>query len=234
MPHIVSSFDQKIARLEGTIERMGVLAASQLDRALDALERNDVDLARAIPPDDAEIDALHAQLDEQVILFLALRAPVAVDLRTAITALRIAGELERIADHARSIAKRVLALQDTPAHPPVQPLVRMGRTVHQLVIGVMEANKMRAPAQALEIWHQDQAIDTQYSGAFRELLTYMMEDTRLLAACSHMVFLAKDIERIGDHATNIGEMVYYRETGQTLGLARPKADTTAFPSEPAD
>ncbi|MEA4837691.1 MAG: phosphate signaling complex protein PhoU [Rhodospirillaceae bacterium] len=234
MPHIVSSFDQKIARLEGTIERMGVLAASQLDRALDALERHDVDLARAIPPDDAEIDALHAQLDEQVILFLALRAPVAVDLRTAITALRIAGELERIADHARSIAKRVLALQDTPAHPPVQPLVRMGRTVHQLVVGVMEADKMRAPERALEIWHQDQAIDTQYSGAFRELLTYMMENTRLLAACSHMVFLAKDIERIGDHATNIGEMVYYRETGQTLDMARPKADTTAFPSAPAD
>jgi len=225
-PHILKSFDEALNTLHGQVSRMGVLAEHQLGRAIQALaERND-ELAGNVVQADAEIDALEAAANDQVVRVLALRAPVADDLRVVLTALKVAGALERVADYAANIAKRSIVLSSLPQVPTVRPLQRLGKLVHGLLAEALTAYEERDADKALEVWNRDKEVDEQYSGLFRELLTYMMEDSRNITPCSHLLFIAKNIERIGDHTTNICEMAYFLTTGHPIEGARPKNDTS--------
>ncbi|OIR06154.1 phosphate-specific transport system accessory protein PhoU [mine drainage metagenome] len=225
-PHIVKSFDEALNTLHAQVSRMGVLAEHQLGLAVQALvDRND-ELAGQIVQSDAEIDDLEAAANDQVIRVLALRAPVADDLRVVITALKIASTLERIADYAANIAKRSIVLTAMPAVPTVRPLQRLGKLVQGLLADALTAYHEENAELALQVWTRDKEVDEQYSGLFRELLTYMMEDSRNITPCSHLLFVAKNIERIGDHATNIAEMAHFLASGSPIEGTRPKNDTT--------
>lgn len=225
--HIVSSYDQKLAQLRDLVVELGQRAEHQADLALEALSTLDPGAAQRVREAEPHIGELRRRIDDEVVLLLALRAPVADDLRTAVTAIRIAKDLARAADRARNVARRVISLAELPAAPPAQSVVLMGRSVLDLLSRVMAAYRAEDAEQAMAAWHEDKDIDERYSSIFREMLTYMMADSRLLAGASHLIFIAKDLERIGDHATNIGEMVYYQVTGKELPMARPKADTSA-------
>jgi len=226
-PHIVKSFDEALNVLHQQVSRMGALAEHQLTLAIEALVSRNDDLAHKIIQADAEIDALEASANEQVLRVLALRAPVADDLRVVITALKVAGDLERIADYAANIAKRALVLNTQPVIlPSVRPLQTLGKLVLSLLSEILTAYEEPNPEKALAAWKRDQEVDAQYSSLFRELLTYMMEDPRNITPCSHLLFIAKNIERIGDHATNIAEMAYFLATGNSIEGVRPKNDTS--------
>ncbi|CAA7621764.1 Phosphate-specific transport system accessory protein PhoU homolog [Magnetospirillum sp. LM-5] len=222
--HIVKSYDEQLKRLHDAISRMGGLAERQLELSLKAVETRDDTLAGEVVASDAAIDADEHFVNEQTVRLLALRAPVADDLRTVIASLKIAADLERIADHAANNAKRTLVLNQAAPLAPVRTLLRMGRLVQELLAQVLAAYLQHDAAQALAVRARDQEVDALYSSLFREILTYMMEDPRTITACSHLMFMAKNIERIGDHATNIAEMSYFLITGQSLADQRPKGD----------
>ena len=225
-PHIVKSFDEALGILHGQVSRMGVLAEHQLGRAIQALaDRND-ELASQVVQADVDIDDLEAAANDQVVRVLALRAPVADDLRNVLTSLKIASALERIGDYAANIAKRSIVLSSMPLVPTVRPLQRLGKLVHGLLAEALTAYEEKDADKALDVWKRDKEVDEQYSGLFRELLTYMMEDSRNITPCSHLLFIAKNIERIGDHTTNICEMAYFLTTGHPVEGARPKNDTS--------
>ncbi|HTH15120.1 MAG TPA: phosphate signaling complex protein PhoU [Magnetospirillum sp.] len=226
--HIVKSFDEELKRLQDSLARMGGLAESQLKSAIEALERRDSDLATQVMNDDIKVDDCEAFINEQTVRLLVLRAPVADDLRTVIAALKAAGDLERIADHAANAAKRALVLNQLPTAAPMRTLVRMGRLVQGLLGEVLAAYLTHDAETALAVRARDQEVDDLYSSLFREILTYMMEDPRTITACTHLMFIAKNIERIGDHATNIAEMTYFLVTGRKLNDQRPKRDTSAL------
>lgn len=225
--HIVKSFDDELGRLEETLARMGGLAESQLAAFLNALTERDSDAAARVVGEDAKIDALDAQVNEMAVRLLALRNPLADDLRAVITALKMSGELERIADHAASSAKRVLVLNQMPPIGSARAVVRMGWLVVEMIKDVLDAYLSRDAEKALAVWNRDQEVDDLYSSVFRELLTYMLEDTRNITACTHLLFVAKNLERVGDHATNIAEMTHYLATGESLRASRPKRDVTS-------
>ncbi|MBF0326302.1 MAG: phosphate signaling complex protein PhoU [Alphaproteobacteria bacterium] len=222
--HIVKSYDEQLKRLHDAISRMGGLAERQLELSMKAVETRDDTLAGEVVASDAAIDADEHFVNEQTVRLLALRAPVADDLRTVIASLKIAADLERIADHAANNAKRTLVLNQAAPLAPVRTLLRMGRLVQELLAQVLAAYLQHDAAQALAVRARDQEVDALYSSLFREILTYMMEDPRTITACSHLMFMAKNIERIGDHATNIAEMSYFLITGQSLADQRPKGD----------
>jgi len=227
-PHIVKSFDEALSILHGQVSRMGVLTEHQLGRSIQALADRDDELAGQVVQADHEIDELEAAANDQVVRVLALRAPVADDLRVVLTALKVAAALERIGDYAANISKRSIVLTSLPQVPTVRPLQRLGRLVHGLLSEALNAYEERDADKALKVWNCDKEVDEQYSGLFRELLTYMMEDSRNITPCSHLLFIAKNIERIGDHTTNICEMVYFLTTGHPIEGARPKNDTSSF------
>ncbi|HVI51127.1 MAG TPA: phosphate signaling complex protein PhoU [Candidatus Sulfotelmatobacter sp.] len=227
-PHIVKSFDEALRILHGQVSRMGVLTEHQLGRSIHALAERDDEMAGQVVQADHEIDALEAAANDQVVRVLALRAPVADDLRVVLTALKVAAALERIADYAANIAKRSIVLTSLPQVPTVRPLQRLGKLVHGLLAEALTAYEERDAEKALSVWNRDKEVDEQYSGLFRELLTYMMEDSRNITPCSHLLFIAKNIERIGDHTTNICEMVYFLTTGHPIEGARPKNDTSSY------
>ncbi len=227
-PHIVKSYDEQLLKLHNIVNEMGELALRQFDASLKALvDRDPAQAAQAIDT-ESRIDTLEHAANEQVVRLLALRAPVADDLRVVVTGLKIASTLESIADYAASIAERALQLAELSKVPSTRSLNRMAGLVHELLGEVMEAYRSNDFHKALEVWHRDKEVDAQYSSLFRELLTYMMEDTRNVASCSHLMFVAKHVERIGDLTTNIGEMVYFLSTGETLTGERPKGDTSSF------
>ena len=212
--HIVKSFDEELKRLQDALARMGGLTEQQLRGAIDALERRDSELATRIMNDDSRVDECEVFVNDQTIRLLALRSPVADDLRAVIATLKAAGDLERIADHAANAAKR--------------SLVRMGKLVQGLLAEVLAAYLSHDAERALAVRSRDQEVDDLYSSLFREILTYMMEDPRTITACTHLMFIAKNIERIGDHATNIAEMTYFLVTGRNLNDQRPKRDTSSL------
>ncbi len=226
--HTVRSLDEALQRLDDALVRMTALAEAALAGCLDALAQRDSDLARAVVQGDAEIDELEHFVSEQTVRLLALRAPVADDLRRVITALKVAGDLERIADHAANTARRAQVLNESPTVAPLRPLLRLGHVVQELLRTTMDAYMNGDAEQALAARNRDEEVDERYSSLFREILTYMMEDPRTITAGSHLMFIAKNIERIGDHATNIAEMTYYRVTGRTLGTDRPKRDVSSL------
>ncbi len=226
--HIVKSFDEELKRLQDALARMGGLTEQQLRGAIDALERRDSDLATRIMNDDSRVDECEAFVNEQTIRLLALRSPVADDLRAVIATLKAAGDLERIADHAANAAKRSLVLNQMPPVAPMRSLVRMGKLVQGLLAEVLAAYLSHDAEKALAVRSRDQEVDDLYSSLFREILTYMMEDPRTITACTHLMFIAKNIERVGDHATNIAEMTYFLVTGRNLNDQRPKRDTSSL------
>jgi len=226
--HIMKSYDEELSRLSKTIVEMGGLAESQLATAIEAVAKRDSELAARVVEGDARVDELERESDNLAIRILALRQPMARDLREIFAALKIGSDLERICDYAANVAKRSIALAQTPPIQPVYALPRMGALALALVKDVIDAYVERDADKALDVWRRDEELDEMYSSLFREFLTYMMEDPRNIGACTHLLFMAKNIERIGDHATNIAERLYYLVHGQALTEMRPKGDKSSL------
>ena len=226
--HIIKSYDEELGRLNKMIVEMGGLAESQLAAAIDAVMKRDSDLAASVIEGDTKVDQLERELDNLAIRLLALRQPMARDLREIVVALKIGSDLERICDYAANVAKRSIALSQSPPLQPVYALPRMARLALVLVKEVIDAFVERDTDKALAVWNRDEELDEMYASLFREFLTYMMEDPRIIGACTHLLFMAKNIERIGDHATNIAEYVYFLVHGTPLEQVRPKGDKSSL------
>ncbi|MGE5506183.1 MAG: phosphate signaling complex protein PhoU [Actinomycetota bacterium] len=224
--HIVKSFDAELARLRRTVAIMGGRAERQLRAALAALAARDVEAARQVIADDRALDAADAEINEMAVRVLALRAPVADDLRIVVTALKVSAELERIADLAANVAKRAAAMAHAAPLPAARTAVRLGDTVAGRIADVVAALDACDADAAMAVWHGDAEIDDLYSSLFREILTYMMEDPRTISAATQLMFVAKNLERCGDHATNIAEMVHFLCRGVPVLEGRPKADSS--------
>jgi phosphate transport system protein len=222
--HIIKSYDEELDRLSKMIVEMGGLAESQLADAIEAVVRRDSALAARVIQDDDKVDQLERDLDNLAIRLLALRQPMARDLREIVAALKIAADIERICDYAANVAKRSIALAQSPPVQLVHALPRMAHLAQLLVKDVIDAYVARDADKAIVVWNRDEELDEMYSSVFREFLTYMMEDPRNIGACTHLLFMAKNIERIGDHATNIAENLYYLVHGTPLTEVRPKGD----------
>jgi phosphate transport system protein len=226
--HIVKAFDEQLERLSNMISRMGGIAEGQIAGAIQAVIKRDADLAASVVEADHKVDVLEREIDEQAVSLLALRQPMAGDLRTVVSALRIASDVERIADYAANVAKRAIALAQMAPVRPVFQIPRMGMVARDMVRDVLDAYVSHNVEKAVAVWNRDEELDEIYSSLFRELLTYMMEDPRNITACTHLLFIAKNIERIGDHVTNIAETIHYLVVGKPLLGARPKGDFTSF------
>jgi phosphate transport system protein len=227
--HTTKAFDVDLQEITRKVAEMGGLAERQIADAARALVERDTDLAERVIGTDPTIDAMQHDIEEKAILTIARRQPMAIDLREIIGAMRVCNDLERIGDHAKHIGKRVVAL-DLDMHP--QKLIRgvehMATLVEALLKRVLDAYASHDVAAALAVWNGDEEVDAICTSLFRELLTYMMEDARNITFCMHLMFCAKDIERMGDHATNIAETVYYMIEGRPITDQRPKGDTTSF------
>ena len=221
--HILKSYDAEQKRLLDETLRMGEMAAAQLEAALDVVQRRDDKAAARIVANDEAIDALEHEVSHDVMK-LALRGPMARDLREILAAIRIAADIERIGDYAANVAKRSMALNTAPALPHVAGLQLIGRLAVKQVRDVMAAYRDCDIEAAQRVRASDAEIDAAYTGLFRELLTYMMEDARAITPCTHLLFMAKNIERIGDHATNIAENVWFLVRGDDALPPREKAD----------
>ncbi len=230
--HIVKAFTEQLEALAASVAQMGGLAEAQLADAIDAIAKRDSALAEKTIAGDPRIDALQSQIEDQALKLLALRQPMAIDLRETLAAIKIASELERVGDLAKNIAKRALVLNREPPIRLTQSLARMGRAALSQLKLVLDAYSDRDSAGAEAVWKNDGEIDEIYNSLFRELLTYMMEDPRTIGLCTHLLFVAKNIERTGDHATNIAETVYHMVTGGHLAIDRPKADVTSTTTVP--
>ncbi len=226
--HIVRSFDEQLESLKRTIVQMGGMAESQLEAAIQSVVRRDATLAGKVVRLDERLDAYEHDIDASAVRTLALRQPMAADLRAIIAALKIAADLERVGDLAANVAKRAIALSQMPAVRPVGGIPRMGRLVQEIIKEVLDAYTEADLEKALNAWHRDEEADELYTSLFRETLTYMMEDPRNISPCTHILFIAKNIERIGDHATNIAETTHFLITGEPITRARPKGDTSSF------
>ena len=226
--HTIRAFDTDLQELANKIAEMARLDGEQIADAIEALVKRDTTLAERVIATDDQVDALQRAIEEKAVATIARRQPMAVDLREIVGALRIANDLERVGDLAENIAKRVLLLtEDWRIHEVVLQLQRMVDLVRGQLARVLQSYESRDVALALGVWRKDQEIDALNGSLFRELLTYMMEDPRNITFGSHMLFCAKNIERMGDHATNIAETVYYIVEGRELTEARPKADVTS-------
>ncbi len=227
--HLVKSFDEELRVLDARISEMGGLAEAQLAQALQALRERDTALSEAVIAADVRVDALEHDVQDQVLQMLALRQPMAVDLRQILSAIKIAGHLERVADYAKNTAKRTIVLARTPIPTRgVGGIERVGRLAQGSLKDALDAFAQRDLARARAVWARDEEIDDAYNGVFRELLTYMIEDPRTITACTHLMFIAKNIERIGDHVTNVVELVGFRVTGTTFGDDRPKSQGAMY------
>ena len=225
--HTVKSFDEELSALRGLVSQMGGQAEAQIAAAIQAIVARDPESAPNIVARDKAIDALEQEIEQLAITIIARRAPMADDLREVIGAMKIASIIERIADYAKNIAKRSTVLA---AATPVEPVViipEMGRAVSGMVKKALDAYVGRDAAMAIQVCDSDQQVDDLYNSLFRSLLTYMMENPHLITPSTHLLFIAKNLERIGDHATNIAEIVHYSVTGQ-MPSERPKGDSTSY------
>jgi phosphate transport system protein len=221
--HIVKAFDSELGGFRQKIAEMGGIAEQMVSDAVDALQRRDLDLASAVRAMDQRLDILQREVEESAVLILTRRQPMANDLREVIATIRIASDLERTGDLAKNIAKRVLVLESGLQLPrAVNGLVHLSRLAMTQLNMVLDSYANRSVEQAVAVWKADGDIDALHTSIFRELLTYMMEDPRNITFCTHLLFSAKNLERIGDHATNIAETVHFLVTGQTLPVDRPK------------
>ena len=226
--HTHKAFDTDLQDLSRMIAEMGGLAERQIGDAIDALNRHDADLSRSIIAEDAKIDLLQREIEEKAILTIARRQPMAIDLRDIVGALRVSNDLERIGDLAKNIAKRVMVLDgELNLQKVMRGVEHMTELVLTQIKDVLDAYSRRDVTKALAVWRGDEEVDAVNNSLFRELLTYMMEDPRNISVCIHLLFCAKNIERMGDHATNIAETIYYMVEGRPLPDERPKGDNTS-------
>src|ERR1700761_6832571 len=230
--HTVKAFSEQLESLSSGVAQMGGLAEAQLADAIEAIAKRDTKLAEGAIAGDPRIDELQQAIEDQAMKLLALRQPMAVDLRETLAAIKTASELERIGDLAKNIAKRALVLNREPPIRLTQSLARMGRAALSQLKQVLDSFSNRNAEEAEAVWNRDGEIDEIYNSLFRELLTYMMEDPRTIGLCTHLLFVAKNIERSGDHCTNIAEVVYHMVKAGHLTAARPKADITSETSVP--
>lgn len=228
LEHTVKSYDEELKLLDNKIAQMGGLAERQLADAFDALERRDPQLAERVIAGDSRIDELEHVLQEHVIEIIAKRQPIAIDLRQIMAVLSICGDLERIGDLAKNIAKRAHAIApESHPRPIITGLNHMVELASRQLKDVLDAYSTRDADRAIAVWHGDSKLDNLYNSIFRELLTYMMEDPRNIALSTHLLFGAKNLERVGDHTTNIAENIHYLVTGVVLENDRPKGDDTS-------
>ncbi|MGI4879234.1 MAG: phosphate signaling complex protein PhoU [Janthinobacterium lividum] len=225
--HTVKSFDDEIHQLRSLVSQMGGLCEAQITGAIDALMRRDPEGALAVVATDKRIDALEAEAEKLAVTMIALRAPMAHDLREIISALKISAVLERIGDYAKNIAKRASTLTMTAQIEPVVIIPQMARVVISMIKDALDAFVDRDPEKAQEVCNRDATVDDFYNSLFRSLLTFMMENPHHITPSAHLLFIAKNLERIGDHATNVAEMVYFTATGLHIE-GRTKTDDTAY------
>jgi len=231
--HTIKAFDADLQELSRKVAEMGGLAEKQIADSVEALAKRDTLLAQRVMALDPSIDALQREIEEKAILTIARRQPMAVDLREIVGALRVSNDLERIGDLAKNIGKRVVALNgEFRSHQVIRGVEHMTDLVLAQLKQVLDAYARRDVAMAIAVWRGDEEIDAVNNSLFRELLTYMMEDPRNITFCTHLLFCAKNIERMGDHATNIAETVHYIVEGHALAEERPKGDTTSFATMP--
>ena len=224
--HILRAFDRDLEAIQEMVMRMGGMVETAILQAAEALEARDEDLAAKVRAADKAIDALEEKINEEAARLIALRAPAASDLRTVLTVMKIAASLERVGDYAKNMAKRANVLGQMSAIPGAGgSLRRMARAVVQMLSDALDAYNSRDVALAEDVRNRDRDIDQMYNALFREFLTHMMEDPRNITACMHLHFIAKNIERMGDHATTIAEQVMYLVTGVRPEENRPKAET---------
>ena len=226
LPHTAKALDRELGELLKAISRIGGMAENQIEEAARALLERDDRLAAEVIKRDKEIDQLESEIQQKTLHLLALRAPVADDLRLVVSAISAASAFERVADYAANAAKRSMVLNTMTPVPATRAVVRLMQMVKRQLHAAITAFVEGDAQQAVAVWEHDDEIDAIYSSLFREILTYMMEDPRQISACTHLLFIAKNVERVGDHSTNVAELTYFMVTGQQL-RDRPKADFTA-------
>lgn len=222
--HTVKAFTEELDALTQEVARMGGLAEIAVNDSLGAVVRRDTDLAHAVIERDAKIDAAQRGVEKRAIKLFALRQPMASDLRVVLTAWRIASELERVGDLSKNIAKRALILNQAEPVALTRSVERIGKIAATHLKQVLDAYANKDVDAAIGVWRQDDNIDAHYNSLFRELLTYMIEDPRTISSCAHLLFIAKNIERIGDHGTNIAENIHFLVTGEEITTQRPRAE----------
>ena len=230
--HTVKSFDDELKQLDSMIAEMGGMAEANLAGAVDAMVRRDTESALVIKKADKKIDALEIEIDDHAVRILALRQPMADDLRAVIVALKTAAVIERIGEFAKNIAKRTQALSQCPDLGAAKTIKRMAGMAQNMMTDVLDAYVTRDADKADEVRLRDEELDSLYTSLFRELLTYMMENPKNITASTHLMFAAKNIERIGDHATNIAENVHFLVHGQMPEEPRPKGDGSVYMTDP--
>ncbi|HEX8447846.1 MAG TPA: phosphate signaling complex protein PhoU [Sphingomonas sp.] len=228
MGHTIKAFDDELGQLRALVSEMGGMAEAAISDAIQALVRRDLDGAARVVDQDRRIDAIEAEIEREVVRMIALRAPMADDLREILAAMKISGVIERIGDYAKNIAKRVPLLQDARGIEPLSILPAMARLVSEMVHNVLDAFVARDADAAVTVCESDRAVDDFYNSLFRTLLTYMLENPHTITSATHLLFIAKNLERIGDHATNIAEMVFFAATGRQM-TERSKGDDTLVP-----
>ena len=226
--HLVKSYDQELKRLGNLITEMGGIVENQVADAAEAIMQRDTEMAARVVEADPRVDAIEREVEQFVIRLLALRQPMAGDLRNIVAALKITTDLERIGDYAANVAKRSIVLSQFQLPLSLSGLGHMAQLVQANLKQIIDAVSEKDADKAIQVWRSDLVIDDLYNTVFRELITYMMEDPRNITPCTHLLFIAKNLERIGDHATNIAEIVHYAVTGAPLTEARPKGDTSAY------
>lgn len=224
--HIVRSYDEDLQNITNRIVEMGGFVEEQLSDGIDAVVKRDAELGERTAGNDGRIDEMEREIDELVVKLIARRQPMADDLREMISALKIVGILERVGDYAAHVAERSITVTQNPTVPPILVISRMGKMVRDLLSDALGAYSQRDPDLALAVWRRDQDLDQLYASLFRELLRYMEEDSQNIVACTHLLFIAKYIERIGDFATNIAEHVHFVVLGKMPEGERPKAGNT--------
>lgn len=226
--HVVKSYAAELEQLSTKLALMGGHAETQVAQAIEAISRRDSRLAEKTLEGDRQIDAMEHDIETTAIRLIALRQPMGVDLRHVLSAIKMASDLERIGDLAKNVAKRSLVLNREQPVKPVQGLARMGRQALAQLKDVLDAYAQMDADRAGHVRLKDEDLDELYNSLFRELLTYMMEEPRTIGLCTHLLFIAKNLERIGDHATNIAEYVHYTVHGEYIMEYRPKGDVTSF------
>lgn len=230
--HTTKVFDADLTKLTQKVAEMGGFAQKQIADSMAALARRDVALAHRVVAADAVVDDYQRQIEEKAVETIALRQPMAIDLRAIVAMLRIAGDLERIGDLAKNIGKRTIAMGNEHAQRTLmRGLQHMATLVIAQLAAVLDSFVGRSPLKAIQVWQSDREIDALYVSLFRELLTYTMEDPGSISMCVHLLFCAKNIERIGDHATNIAEAVHYLVKGHAIAGERPKGDSSSYAAE---
>ena len=231
--HTLKFFGEELAQLKAEVARMGGLAEAQVSDAIEAVAGRDVPLAQSLIGRDAKLDQMQVDIERKSIRMIALRQPVAQDLRRTVSALKMAWSLERTGDLAKNIAKRALVISEAePITPLTRSIERMGRMVAGRLKTALDAYTAGDLASAMQVWNADEEVDEQYNSMFRELLTYMMSDPRMISSCAHLLFIGKNLERIGDHATNIAEILHYEITGEEIMGDRPKWQDVDVRDEP--